>query len=66
MEVLCISETHQRHFGETYVQAEELLIPPFYFIKKINFAQAEALKNESMKDRILQVLCLAVKSHVLL
>lgn len=50
MEVLYSSETQQRHFGETYAQAEELITPPFYFIKKINFAQAEALKNESTED----------------
>lgn len=51
MEVLCSSEIMQRHFGETYAQAEEVITLPFYFIKKINFAQAEALKNESTKDR---------------
>lgn len=39
MEVLCSSETQQRHFGKTYAQAEELITPPFYFIKKINFAR---------------------------
>lgn len=61
MEVLCNSETQQRHFGETYAWAERLITPPFYFIKKIIFAQAEALKNESTKERrILQIRCLAV------
>lgn len=33
-----------------HVQVKELITPPFYFIKKINFSQAEALKNESTKN----------------
>lgn len=49
MEVLHTSQTEQRHLGETYAQAEKLITPPVYFIKKINIAQAEVLKNESTK-----------------